>query len=99
MPKPRRPPTPEPPADLPPGLAVRPRDRRGLPIPPVNVHPDPATGAPRVDFTTINATASAALAADRRCSLCAREMGYWVLCAKLQQMQHGIQAIFGSNRR
>ncbi len=78
MPDPRRPPIPEPSADLPPGLAARPRDRRGLPIPPVNVHPDPATGAPRVDFTTINATASADLAADRRCSLCAGEMGYWV---------------------
>src|SRR5437762_6878805 len=66
------------PADLPPRLAARPRDRRGLPIPPVNLHPDPATGALRVDFTTINTTISTGLAADRRCSLCAGEIGYWV---------------------
>jgi hypothetical protein len=64
---------------LPPALAARPRDsRRGLPIPPVNVHPDPATGEPRVDFTTINTTVSTQLAADRRCSLCSGEMKYWV---------------------
>ncbi|WP_155246972.1 hypothetical protein [Salinispora arenicola] len=31
--------------DLPPRLAARPRDaRRGLPIPPVNLHPDPDGG-------------------------------------------------------
>jgi hypothetical protein len=65
------------PADLPARLAARPRDRRGLPIPPVNLHPDPATGEPKVDFTTINTTVSTALAAARRCSLCAREIGYW----------------------
>ena len=64
--------------DLPPRLAARPRDRRGLPIPPVNLHPDPATGELKVDFTTINTTISAALAAARRCSLCAGEIGYWV---------------------
>lgn len=66
-------------AGLPPALAVRPRDaRRGLPIPPVNLHPDPVTGTPRVDFTTINTTVSTQLATDRRCSLCSREMKYWV---------------------
>src|SRR6266511_5752436 len=78
MPDPRRPPAPEPPADLPPGLAARPRDRRGLPIPPVNVDPDPANGGMLVDFTTINTTVSTDLVADRRCSLCSGEMGYWV---------------------
>ena len=31
-----------------------------------------------VDFTTINTTVSTNLAADRRCSLCSGEMGYWV---------------------
>ena len=31
-----------------------------------------------MDFTTINTTISTALAADRRCSLCAGEIGYWV---------------------
>lgn len=65
------------PARLPARLAARPRDRRGLPIPPVNLHPDPATGEPGVDFTTINTIVSTALAADRRCSLCAGEIGYW----------------------
>jgi hypothetical protein len=40
-----------------------------------------------VDFTTINTTVSTDFAADRRCSLCAEEIGYWVLRAKLQQMQ------------
>jgi hypothetical protein len=64
--------------DLPPRLAARPRDRRGLPIPPVNLHPDPATGVLKVDFTTINTTISTDLAAQRRCSLCAGEIGYWV---------------------
>src|SRR5690349_19119406 len=59
-------------------LAARPRDRRGLPIPPVNLHPEPATGQPTVDFTTINTTTSTALAAERRCSLCGEAIGYWV---------------------
>jgi hypothetical protein len=66
------------PANLPTRLAARPRDRRGLPIPLVNLHPDPATGEPKVDFTTINTTVSTALAAERRCSLCTGETGYWV---------------------
>src|SRR5439155_20157466 len=65
------------PVDLPARLAARPRDRRGLPIPPVNLHPDPATGELKVDFTTINTTISTALAAERRCSLCGGEIGYW----------------------
>jgi hypothetical protein len=65
------------PADMPARLAARPRDRRGLPIPPVNLHPDPATGELKVDFT-INTTISTDLAAARRCSLCAGEIGYWV---------------------
>ena len=30
-----------------------------------------------MDFTTINTTISTALAADRRCGLCAGEIGYW----------------------
>jgi hypothetical protein len=65
---------------LPASLAARPLDpRRGLPIPPVNVHVDPDTGAPVVDFTNINTTLSTDLAAHRRCSLCGSEMGYWVL--------------------
>jgi len=78
MAEPRRPSAIDPSADLPPRLAARPRDRRGLPIPPVNLHPDPATGEPRIDFTTINTTVSADLAADRRCSLCSGQTGYWV---------------------
>lgn len=65
-------------ADLPARLAARPRDRRGLPIPPVNLHPDPATGRSAVDFTTINTTTSTGLAAERRCSLCGEAIGYWV---------------------
>jgi hypothetical protein len=64
---------------LPASLAARPHDiRRGLPIPPVNVHSDPVTGAPAVDFTNINTTISTDLAANRQCSLCGIEMGYWV---------------------
>ncbi|GEM_PF-7131436 len=64
--------------DLPATLAARPVDaRRGLPVPPVNIHPDPASGAAYVDFTTLNTTTSTALAAERRCSLCGVEMGYW----------------------
>jgi hypothetical protein len=67
---------------LPPSLAARPHDpRRGLPIPPVNVHPDPRTGAPAVDFTTLNTTTAIRLAGDRRCWLCGQTMGYW--CAFL----------------
>jgi hypothetical protein len=77
--------------DLPARLAARPRDRRGLPIPPVNLHPDPTTSEPAVDFTTINTTTSAALAADRRCSLCAEEIGYWVNRAELRLMQQAIR--------
>ncbi|MFJ6776798.1 hypothetical protein ACIQOV_38560 [Kitasatospora sp. NPDC091257] len=51
--------------DLPPALAARPRDeKRGLPIPVVNMH----DGA--VDFVTINGTVALRLALGRRCSLC-----------------------------
>ncbi len=66
--------------DLPVSLAARPRDvRRGLPIPPVNVHPDPRGGQrAHVDFTTINTSTSTQLAAARRCSLCGESMEYWV---------------------
>ncbi len=73
-------PPPGTPADMPQALAARPRDvRRGLPIPPVNVHPDPRGGhQAHVDFTTINTTISTQLAADRRCSLCGESMTYWV---------------------
>ncbi|MGA5305949.1 hypothetical protein ACPCHT_39090 [Nucisporomicrobium flavum] len=55
--------------DLPASLAARPRDaRRGLSIPPVNVHPDPNGGTgTHVDFTTINTTTSTRLAVERRC--------------------------------
>jgi hypothetical protein len=64
---------------LPASLAARPRvRRRGLPIPPINVHSDPDTGEDAVDFTNINTTISTDLAANRRCSLCGVEMGYWV---------------------
>lgn len=68
------------PADMPVSLAARPRDlRRGLPIPPVNVHANPHGGTQAyVDFTTINTSTSAQLAADRRCSLCGEPMKYWV---------------------
>jgi hypothetical protein len=70
---------PQPSPDMPPSLATRPRDpRRGLPIPPVNLHPDPSTGAPMLDFTTVNTTTATSLAIDRRCSLCGELMGYWV---------------------
>lgn len=70
----------EAPEDVPASLAARPRDaRRGLPIPPVNVHLDPHGGTgTHVDFTTINTTISTRLAAERRCSLCGDPMGYWV---------------------
>ena len=52
--------------DLPVTLAARPRDaRRGLPIPPVNEHPDPAGEGWHVDFTTINTVISIRLAAER----------------------------------
>ena len=69
------------PAPLPEGLAARPRDvRRGLPIPPVSLHPDPVTGSEDVlvDFTTVNTATSTRLAADRLCSLCGQHIGYWV---------------------
>jgi hypothetical protein len=74
--------------DLPASLAARARDaRRGLPIPPVNLHPDLATGENAVD---INTTISTDLAAHRRCSLCGMQMGYWVKRAELHLMQHVI---------
>ena len=67
------------PEDMPASLAARPRDaRRGLPIPPVNVHPSPDGTGTHVDFTTINTTISTRLAAERRCGLCNEPMGYWV---------------------
>src|SRR2546429_108420 len=50
---------------------------RALRVPPVNLHPDPATGAPVVDFTNLNTTVSTRLADARRCSLCGNEIGYW----------------------
>ncbi len=60
-------------------LAARPHDaRRGLPIPPVNVHPNPTGDGWHVDFTTINTTTSTDLAVARRCSLCGEAVGYWV---------------------
>lgn len=67
------------PTDVPPTLAARPRDaRRGLPIPPVNVHPAPDGGpGAYVDFTTLDPATSARLAVERRCSLCEQPMGYW----------------------
>lgn len=65
--------------DLPPTLAARPRDaRRGLPIPPVNEHPDASGGGWHVDLTTINTTTATRLALDRCCSMCGESMGYWV---------------------
>jgi len=76
-----RPPTaPDVPGDLPASLAARPRDvRRGLPVPPVNEHPDPDGGpGTYVDFTTLNTTISTRLAAGRMCSLCGESMEYWV---------------------
>jgi hypothetical protein len=68
------------PPGVPASLAARPRDaRRGLPIPPVNVHTAPGGGTgTHVDFTTINTVTSTELAAARRCSLCGDLMGYWV---------------------
>jgi hypothetical protein len=70
-------------AGLPDSLAARPRDpKRHLPIPPVNLHPDPSTRAPVVDFTTVNTTTATSLAINRRCSLCGRPMEYWVKRAK-----------------
>ncbi|TQL36889.1 hypothetical protein [Salinispora arenicola] len=64
--------------DLPPRLAARPRDaRRGLPIPPVNLHPH-LDGGVHVDFTTINTRTSTDLAVQRLCSLCGERLGYWV---------------------
>jgi hypothetical protein len=86
----------DPPPDVPPSLAARPRDaRRGLPIPPVNLYPDP-DGRPGgyVDFTTINTATSTRLATERRCSLCGEPMGYWVNRAMLQEMQRVIELMF-----
>ena len=63
---------------IPARLAARPHDaRRGLPIPPVNLHADPGGGV-HVDFTTIHTTTATDLAVQRRCSLCGQRMGYWV---------------------
>ncbi|WP_371517645.1 hypothetical protein [Kitasatospora sp. NBC_01300] len=51
--------------DLPPALAARPRDeKRGLPIPAINVHDD------GVDFVVINGEAALRLALADWCSLC-----------------------------
>ncbi|MFB7126229.1 hypothetical protein [Kitasatospora sp. NPDC056273] len=52
--------------DLPPALAARPRDeKRGLPIPVVNMHDGGV-----VDFVTLNGTAALRLALAKQCSLC-----------------------------
>ncbi|MFF4819874.1 hypothetical protein ACFY2K_35460 [Kitasatospora sp. NPDC001309] len=52
--------------NLPPALAARPRDeKRGLPIPVVNMHDGGA-----VDFVTLNGTAALRVALANRCSLC-----------------------------
>lgn len=65
--------------DIPSALGARPYDaRRGLPIPPVNIHPDPTGDGSHVDFTTINTTTSTRLAVERCCSLCGEPMGYLV---------------------
>ncbi|GGK43709.1 hypothetical protein GCM10010124_40600 [Pilimelia terevasa] len=67
------------PVTLPATLAARPTDaRRGLPVPPVNEHPDPHGGPPCVDFTTIDTATAIHLATERRCSLCGEPIGYWV---------------------
>jgi hypothetical protein len=63
---------------IPPTLAARPRDRRGLPIPPVNLHPDSTGANTVVDFTTINTVASTYLALEHRCSLCGEPFGRWI---------------------
>jgi hypothetical protein len=56
---------------LPASLAARPGDpRRGLPIPPVNLHPNEDTAEVLVDFTNLSKAVSADLAACRCCSLC-----------------------------
>jgi len=63
---------------MPPTVAARPRDRRWLPIPPVNLHPD-ATGAnTMLDLTTVDVPAPTRLALDRRCGLCGEPLGYWI---------------------
>lgn len=81
--------------ELPAALAARPHDtRRGLPIPPVNLHPGPDGALSAVDFTTINTTTSTDLAIGRRCSLCEESMGYWVNWAMLQEMQHVVESMF-----
>lgn len=62
---------------LPASLAERPRDpRRGLPIPPVSLHT--RNGVEVVDFVSINGPVGVALATERKCSLCAGDMEYWV---------------------
>ena len=59
---------------MPDALAARPRDeRRGLPIPPVNVQDDG-----RVDFTVINGRVGLEKARARICGLCDTSMQYWV---------------------
>jgi len=97
-----RPPTePGMPGDLPASLAAGPRElRRGLPIPPVNEHPDPHGGpGTYVDFTTLNTTTSTRLAAGRVCSLCGESMEYWVNRAMLQQMQRDVGCYFSGRGR
>jgi hypothetical protein len=58
-----------------------------LPIPPVNVHPDPNGDGAHVDFTTIDTPTATELAHARRCSLCGEPMGYWLKRAELRLMQ------------
>jgi hypothetical protein len=55
---------------MPPSLAARPRDGRGLPIPPVSILDDGT-----IDFTNINTLTGLELASQRRCSLCGEPVG------------------------
>jgi hypothetical protein len=63
------------------------------------VHPDPATGAPVVDFTNVNTTVSTRLADARRCSLCGNEIGYWAKRAELHSMQQTIRSCLSRARQ
>ena len=60
--------------DLPPRLARRPRDRRGLPVPFVQAsHPD---GSP--DFTAVDARLVMDAIGRHLCGLCGQRLDYWI---------------------
>lgn len=63
------------------------------PNPNLNPNPDPDSnlGGWHADFTTINTTILAHLAAERCCSVCGQPMKYWVHRAELRSMQQAMR--------